>query len=104
MILFFEYMIPVLVFWLHITAGVYLFSKKYYEETLGEAFLSVAFAGIIFTAGWTLSSFIINFTFGSKGLSKTFNGDSLSLILLTLLEIIFYHFWFRKSDPASIDA
>ncbi|MGC8595151.1 MAG: hypothetical protein ACP5US_02145 [Candidatus Kryptoniota bacterium] len=97
-------MIPVFVFWLHITAAVYLFSKKYYEDSLGEAFLSVAFAAIIFTAGWTLSSFIINFTLGSRGLSKTFNGDSLSLILLTVLEIVFYRFWFKKSGTNAADA
>lgn len=97
-------MIPVFVFWLHITAAVYLFSKKYYEETLGEALLSLAFAAIIFTAGWTLSSFIVNFTIGFKGLSRTFNGDSLSLILLTVLEIIFYHFWFKKPGPKATDA
>ncbi len=90
-------MIPVLIFWMHITAGVYLFVKRYHEEILSEAFLSLGFAGIIFTAGWTLSSFIIRVTFGQKGIDEIFNGDSLSLILLTIFETIFYKIWFSKS-------
>jgi len=84
---------------MHITAGVYLFVKRYYEETLGEAFLSLGFAAIIFTAGWTLSSFIIRLTFGQKGIDPILNGDSLSLILLTIFETIFYKIWFRKQAP-----
>ncbi len=95
-------MIPVLIFWMHITAGVYLFAKRYYEETLGEAFLSLGFAAIIFTAGWTLSSFIIRLTFGQKGINDIFNGDSLSLILLTIFEAVFYRIWFRKSASKSL--
>jgi hypothetical protein len=85
---------------MHITAGVYLFVKRYYEETLGEALLAIGFAGIVFTAGWTFSSFVVRLIFGSDGLSITFNDDSLSLILLTILETIFYKIWFRKSREA----
>lgn len=89
-------MIPILIFWMHITAAVYLFSKRYHEETLGEAFLALGFAAIIFTAGWTLSSFIIRISFGQKGIDEILNGDSLSLILLSIFELIFYRIWFRK--------
>ncbi|MFZ1080986.1 MAG: hypothetical protein WAO19_03575 [Candidatus Kryptoniota bacterium] len=91
-------MIPVLIFWMHITAGVYLFVKRYYEETLAEAFLLIGFAAIIFTAGWTFSSFLVRLVFGAKGISVILNGDSLSLILLTILETIFYRVWFRKPN------
>jgi hypothetical protein len=91
-------MIPVLIFWLHVNAGVYLFVKRYHEETLSEAFLSLGFAAIIFTAGWTLSSFIIRISFGQRGIDEILNGDSLSLILLTIFETIFYKVWFRKSS------
>ncbi len=90
-------MIPVFIFWIHIVGGVYLFSKRYYEETLGEAFLALIFAAIVFTAGWTFSSFIVRLIFGQKGLSAILNSDSLSLILLTLLEAVFYKTWFAKS-------
>ncbi len=90
-------MIPVMIFWIHIVGGVYLFVKRYCEETLGEAFLSLGFAAIVFTAGWTLSSFVIRLAFGQKGISEILNSDSLSLILLTLLEAVFYRLWFRKS-------
>lgn len=91
-------MISVLIFWIHITGGVYLFVKKYYEETLGEAFLTLGFAAIIFTAGWTFSSFMVHMLFGPHGLNQILNDDSLSLILLTILEAIFYKLWFRRSS------
>jgi len=91
-------MIPVLIFWLHIIAGVYLFVRRYYEETLGEAFLSIGFAAIVFTAGWTFSSFIIHLIFKQKGISEILNDDSLSLILLSLIEAVFYRIWFSKGS------
>lgn len=97
-------MIPVIIFWLHITAGTYLFVRKYYEETLGEAFLILTFAGIIFTAGWTLSSFLVRLVLGPQGFGEIFNDDSVSLILLTLLEIIIYRIWFgrpKERNPGS---
>ncbi len=94
-------MIPVLIFWIHITFGVYIFVKKYYEETLGEAFLTLGFAAIIFTAGWTFASFAAHSLFGPKGVSPILNDDSLSLILLTLIETIFYMVWFRRSPDDS---
>ena len=98
-------MIPVLIFWIHITAGVYLFVKKYHEETLGEAFLTLGFAAIVFTAGWTFSSFAVHLMFGPSGLSRILNNDSLSLILLTILEAVFYKIWFRKPrEQESADA
>jgi len=89
-------MIPVVIFWMHITAGCYLFVKRYFEETISEAFLSLLFAGIIFTAGWTFSAFIIHLAFGTKGINEILNSDSLSLVLLTFLEVIFYRVWFRR--------
>ena len=94
-------MIPVLIFWIHIVAGVYLFVKKYYEETVSEAFLALAFAAIVFTAGWTFSSFAVHAIFGPRGLSDILNDDSLSLIILTLMEAVFYKIWFRKSSGGS---
>ncbi len=97
-------MIPVLVFWMHITGGVYLFVKRYYEETLSEAFLSLGFAAIVFTAGWTFSSFVIRLAFGEKGIDPILNSDSLSLILLTVLEAIFYKIWFGKPKHQPVDA
>ncbi len=90
-------MIPVLIFWMHITAGTYLFAKRYHEETLGEAFLLILFAGIVFTAAWTFSSFIIHLAFGETGINEILNSDSLSLMLLTVLEIVFYRIWFGRS-------
>ena len=94
-------MIPVLIFWIHITAGVYLFVRRYYEETLGEAFLALGFAAIVFTAGWTFSSFAVHIIFGPQGVSGILNNDSLSLIFLTISEAIFYKIWFRKSPGGS---
>lgn len=95
---FYAHMIPVLIFWIHITGGVYIFVRKYYQETLSEAFLTLGFAAIVFTAGWTLSSFAVSILFGPHGISHILNDDSLSLMLLTVLESIFYAVWFRKPE------
>jgi hypothetical protein len=91
-------MIPVLIFYFHVVFLVYLFSKNYIEENFLSGFLSVLFVVIIFSVGWTISEFIMSFFMESKGLSLLLPRAAFSRILLTVIELIFYKFYFKKKS------
>ncbi len=90
-------MIALLVFYLHVVGFVYVFTKRFQEEALGEAFLSVFFMGLIFFVGWSISSFIMKLFMEQEGLAVWFDRDAASLAFLTLVEAVFYYFYFRES-------
>ena len=64
-----------------------------------SAYLSTIFVVIIFTVGWTFSAFVVGFFIPDEGLTRILTKAAFSLGLLTLLEVIFYKFYFAKSKP-----
>lgn len=89
-------MIPVLIFYFHVVFLVYVFTKSYMEEGLVSAFLSSIFIVVIFSVGWTFSEFVMSFFLPETGLSLLFPRAAFSLMLLTLLEVIFYRFYYGR--------
>jgi hypothetical protein len=89
-------MIPVFIFFIHTLLIVYVFSKNYIEEGMLSAFLSILFVIIIFSVGWTFSEFVMGFFMGNDGLSLLFPRAAFSLGLLTILEAVFYRFYYGK--------
>lgn len=87
-------MIEVILFYCHVVFFVYIFAKNYVNENLLGAFLSTIFVVIIFTVGWTFSAFIIGLFIPDAGLSRILTKAAFSLGLLTLLEAVFYKFYF----------
>ncbi len=92
-------MIEVILFYAHAVFFVYIFAKNYVEQNTVSAFLSTIFVIIIFTVGWTFSAFVIGFFIPDEGLTRVLTKAAFSLGLLTLLEVIFYRFYFAKSTP-----
>ena len=96
-------MIEVLVFYVHVVFFIYVFAKNFVEEGLQSAVLSTIFVVIIFSVGWTLSAFVIGTFIPPEGLSKILTRAGFSLVLLSLLEFIFYKFYYsKKPAPKSI--
>ncbi|MEO8511941.1 MAG: hypothetical protein ABI543_00145 [Ignavibacteria bacterium] len=93
-------MIEVIVFYTHAVFFVYIFAKNYVEVSTVSAYLSTIFVIIIFTVGWTFSAFVIGFFIPEEGLTRILTKAAFSLGLLTILELIFYKFYFAKSRPS----
>jgi hypothetical protein len=93
-------MIEVILFYLHVIFFIYIFAKNYVEENLLNAFLSTVFVVVIFTVGWTFSAFIVGFFVPENGLTRILTKAAFSLALLTILELIFYKFYFGSTRPA----
>ncbi|MBU2444271.1 MAG: hypothetical protein KJ666_01690 [Bacteroidetes bacterium] len=88
-------MITAFFFYIHIIFALYVFTKRWQEESLGAAFLVLIFIGIIFSVGWTLSYFLVSLIIEPEGFGKFYNRDTISLTLLTILEFFFYSFYFK---------
>ncbi len=91
-------MIASFIFYLHIVAAAYAFARGYVDHKLADAFMSVAFVGIIFSVGWTMAGFIVHFFFPEKGFGPWFDADTISLILVTFFEGLLYggYFWTHR--------
>ncbi len=89
-------MIAVFIFYIHVVFLAYLFTKDYLEDGLLSAFLGAIFVVIIFSVGWTLSEFIMSIFMEPEGLGLLFPRAAFSLVLLTIIEVIFYRFYFSR--------
>ena len=89
-------MIAIVIFYLHIIGAVYAFSKSYVEHKIADAFMALAFVGVIFSVGWTMAGFIVKFIYPDEGFSTVLDPDTVSLILVTVFEAIRYGTYFRK--------
>jgi hypothetical protein len=84
-------MIPLLVFYLHTVAAVYIFTQQYQKEGFGAAVLAVGFMALIFSIGWSITTFLLKLVITPKGFGFFFDRDALSLLLLTICEGGFYY-------------
>lgn len=123
-------MIPVIIFYLHTIFAVYAFCKSFQAEGILQAFLNTGFIIILFAVGWTISDLFVGFVISANGYQidmptgkvalsllkisgfftpgqgqGTLNPkDSVSLIVLSVMEYYFYKFYFRETKSASIEA
>jgi len=104
-------MVSAYIFFLHIITAVYAFIV-YKKESIGEGFLAVAFVGIVFAVSWTIASMLTNLIFSIelfvrwywqpldswvwRIVRREFNYDTISLLILISLEVVFYYFYYIK--------
>ena len=97
---------------LHGCAAIYAFVSRKREEGAGEGLLAVAFIGIIFAVGWTISTMLTNLLFTPEffikwyyhqtdslfliTLRKELNRDTISLLLLTFGDLAFYYVYLKE--------
>ncbi len=90
-------MIETLIFYLHILAWSYAFTKVYQEKGLKLAFLSFAILVFVFVISWTISSPLAQLIYPREPISPYFTADTLSLLIVLIPEAIFYYFYFYKA-------
>lgn len=88
-------MIAIFVFTIHVIGATYAFVKSYCEHKLSDAFLTLAFVAIIFSVAWTIAGFIVRFFIPKGGFAVWLDGDTISLLIVTLLEAVLYGAYFR---------
>ena len=88
-------MIPLLVFYLHILGFTTGFTREYQKEGISAGFLNLGFMALIFSVGWSITTFFLKYLINEKGFSIWLDRDALSLLLLTMGEAIFYYLYYR---------
>jgi len=89
-------MISLFIFFIHIVGAAFAFTRSYCDHKLGDAFMTLAFVAIIFSVSWTIAGFVVRFLFPTDGFGVWFDSDTLSLVIVTVLESILYTVYFRS--------
>ncbi len=100
-------MLPLIIFYLHIIGLSAAFTSEYQKEGTSPegtsaGFLTVGFMVLIFSVGWSISSFVLKYIISEAGFGMWLNRDALSLLLLTIGEAFFYYFYFKDEKKKSI--
>lgn len=90
-------MISAFIFFAHLMFVLYIFTKKWQDESLSAAFINVGLIIILFTVGWSITTSVIKIFFDARGLGLQFNADTMSLTLLSIIEFFFYKFYYGSS-------
>lgn len=104
-------MVAFTIFLLHTVAFIYAFVTRKKSGGLSEGLLAIAFMGIVFAVGWTISTMLTNLLFTPEFfikwyyqhtdsfffriLRKEISRDTISLLFLTFGEVGFYYLFLR---------
>jgi hypothetical protein len=84
-------MITLFIFYCHTVAGAAIYTKRWQEADWKEGVMGVAFLALVFSVGWSISTFFIKMVVNERGFAKWLDRDTLSLLLLIVLELIFFY-------------
>jgi hypothetical protein len=90
-------MIFVIIFIAHFIFALIVFIKKYQSDGLSTAGMNLILIIIFFAVGWTVTTMISKLIMDQEGFGTEFNRDAFSLTLLTIIEIIFYSYYYRPT-------
>lgn len=90
-------MIDILIFHLHILGGIYAFTLNWQKEGLKHGLLGLSIVGLVFAIGWALTGTLAHAIMPYEWESAYFTRDTFSLILLMIIEIIFFYQFFIKN-------
>ena len=89
-------MITLFIFYAHVIAAAALFTKRWQEGDWKEGLLAVGFLALIFSVGWSISTFLLKAFIDEKGFGVWLDRDTLSLLLLLIMESIFFYLQLRR--------
>jgi hypothetical protein len=108
-------MVAFFIFLLHAVAFGYAFSTRKRSGGISEGLLALAFMGVVFAVGWTISTMLTNLLFTPEFfirwyyqhtdsyflriLRKEISRDTISLLFLTFGEVGFYYLYLRRETP-----
>lgn len=91
-------MITLFVFYIHVVIAVTAFTRRWQEAGWTEAFLAAGFVALIFSVGWSIATVFAGFIISREGFGPLFDRDAFALVLLTILEGLFYSVQTRRRN------
>ena len=89
-------MITAFIFFIHFIFATYIFTKKWQEESITQAWMNIGLIVILFSVGWTITGMISKLLMSQNGFGVYFDRDAFSLALLTIIEFFFYKFYYSS--------
>lgn len=91
-------MIEVFIFFLHILAALYAFTRAWQEDHVKEGLLAIGLIGLVFAIGWSITGTVAHLIMpGGTGV-YWFTADTLSLVLLFIPEAILFRVFFLQRE------
>jgi hypothetical protein len=94
-------MITLFVFYVHAIAAVTVYTKRWQEGDWKEGLVGVGFLALVFSVGWSISTFILKLFMNEKGFGIWMDRDTLSLLFLLVMESIFFYFQIKRKRAAA---
>lgn len=95
-------MITALIFSGHLYFLLFIFTKKWQEESLQSAFINAALIIILFSVGWSIATMLLKIIIEPEGFGVHFDRDTIGLTLLSIVEYFFYKFYYSEK-PTEVD-
>ena len=89
-------MIALFIFYIHTIAAVWIFTKRWQDGDWKEGILAVGFLALIFSVGWSMSTVILKLFMDEKGFAVWLDRDALSLLLLVVMEGVFFYVQMKR--------
>ena len=88
-------MIIVFIFFAHIVFMGYVFYKRLKKESFGTALIDLSLIILLFSVGWSITGMLIKLFIDQEGFGKFFDRDTISLVLLSIVEFFFYKMYYK---------
>ena len=93
-------MASLFVFYVHTVAAVWLFTSRWQEGDVKEGLVAVGFLVLVFSVGWSISTVIVSALIAKEGFGVWLDRDALSLLLLVVMEGVFFSIQMKRRKPA----
>ncbi|MPN33830.1 hypothetical protein SDC9_181322 [bioreactor metagenome] len=92
-------MIELIIFHLHLLAGLYAFTKYWQQNGLKDAILALSVVALVFIVGWSIAGTIADVIYSESWKNPYFTKDALGLVILVIPESFFFYHFFVKDVP-----
>ncbi|GMU84949.1 MAG: hypothetical protein AMXMBFR48_01910 [Ignavibacteriales bacterium] len=89
-------MITAFIFFAHLFFILIIFTKKWQDENLTNAFLNAGLISILFTVGWSMAGIPTKYLIKPEGFGVYYDRDAITLTLLTVAEYFFYKMYYPE--------
>lgn len=88
-------MIIVFIFFAHIVFMGFIFYKRLKKESFGTALIDLTLIILLFSVGWSIAGMLIKLVIDQEGFGEFFDRDTISLLLLSIVEFFFYKMYYK---------
>lgn len=93
-------MIELSLFYIHILAALYGFTKRWQAANALEGMLAVLIFGLVFVIMWSITGQAAKLLVPQQGYATWFTRDTMSLVLVAIPDFIFFYIFFLREKPS----